>query len=174
MNNSYTFSFLAGTICLCNMVLTYRDEVIQQCFKSGLLYNEILPVLSAHHNVCLSICQSKRILKKSGWSLRTSKSSINGVLVFVINELECSSRCLGYRAMHQQLLINGFIIDHESVRLILKELDPLGVDQRAWHILTRSTYFYNGPNHTGHIDGYDKSKPFGFAIHGAIDGYSCL
>ena len=29
MNNSYTFSFLAGTICLCNMVLTYRDEVIQ-------------------------------------------------------------------------------------------------------------------------------------------------
>jgi hypothetical protein len=23
-----------------------------------------------------------------------------------------------------------------------------------------------------HIDGYDKLKPFGFAIHGAIDGYS--
>ena len=23
-----------------------------------------------------------------------------------------------------------------------------------------------------HLDGYDKLKPFGFAIHGAIDGYS--
>ena len=23
-----------------------------------------------------------------------------------------------------------------------------------------------------HIDGYDKLKPFDFAIHGAIDGYS--
>ena len=29
-----------------------------------------------------------------------------------------------------------------------------------------------GPNFLWHIDGYDKLKPFGFAIHGCIDGYS--
>jgi hypothetical protein len=28
------------------------------------------------------------------------------------------------------------------------------------------------PNDRWHIDGYDKLKPFGFCIHGAIDGYS--
>lgn len=29
-----------------------------------------------------------------------------------------------------------------------------------------------GPNFLWHIDGYDKLKPFGFAIHGCIDGFS--
>ena len=64
MNNRYTFLFAKGIIYLFNIVLPNRDEVIQQCFKSGLSYNEILSVLSAHHNVNLSIHQLKRILKK--------------------------------------------------------------------------------------------------------------
>ena len=68
--------------------------------------------------------------------------------------------------------MNGFIIDHESVRLILKELDPYVVEQRARHRFTRRTCISIGPNHTQHIDGYDKLKLFGFAIHGAIDGYN--
>lgn len=29
-----------------------------------------------------------------------------------------------------------------------------------------------GPNFIWHIDGYDKLKPYGFCIHGAIDIYS--
>ena len=66
--------------------------------------------------------------------------------------------------MHQKLLMNSFIIDHESVRSILKELDPLGVEQRGRHSLTISTYISTGLNHTRHIDGYDKLKPFGFTI----------
>ena len=41
MNNIYKFSFLIGIIYLFNMVLTNRDEVIQQYFKSGLSSNEI-------------------------------------------------------------------------------------------------------------------------------------
>ena len=48
--------------------------------------------------------------------------------------------------MHQKLLMNAFIIDHESVRLILKELDPLGVEQRTRNRLTRRTYVSTGPN----------------------------
>jgi hypothetical protein len=27
-----------------------------------------------------------------------------------------------------------------------------------------------GPNFVWHLDGYDKLKPYGFAIHGCIDG----
>ena len=69
--------------------------------------------------------------------------------------------------MLQKLMMNIFIIDHESVRLILKELDPLGVEQRARHRLTRRSYISTGPNNTWHMDGYDELKPFGFAIHGA-------
>ena len=99
-----------------------------------------------------------------GLSRRTPKSSINDVLAFVINELESSSR-LGYSAIHQKLLMNGFIIDHEGARLILKE-------QRARHSLNRRTCNSSDPNQTWHVDRYNKLKPFGFAIHGAIDGYS--
>ena len=50
--------------------------------------------------------------------------------------------------MHQKLLMNDFIIDQESVRLVFKELDPLGVEQRVQHSLTSRTYISTGPNHT--------------------------
>ena len=49
-----------------NVVLTNRDEVIQQYFKSGLSSNETLSVLSANHNVSLSIVLLERIWKKLG------------------------------------------------------------------------------------------------------------
>ena len=52
--------------------------------------------------------------------------------------------------------MNGFIIDHESVYLILKELDPLGVEQGAQHCLSRCDYVSAGSNHTWYIDEYDK------------------
>ena len=74
--------------------------------------------------------------------------------------------------MHQKLLMNNFIIDHESVRLILKELGHLGGEQRAGHSLTRRTYNSTDPSQTWYIDGYDKLKPFRFTIHGAMDSYS--
>ena len=38
--------------------------------------------------------------------------------------------------------------------------------------LHRRLYHFPGPNHTWHIDGNDKLVPFGFGIHGCIDGFS--
>jgi hypothetical protein len=35
-----------------------------------------------------------------------------------------------------------------------------------------SPEYFQGPNYVYHVDGYDKLKPFGFAISGCIDGYS--
>ena len=70
--------------------------------------------------------------------------------------------------------MNGFITDHERVRLILKELDPLGTEQGERHRSTTRNYISTSPNHIWHIDGYDKLKSFRFATHGAIDGYSRL
>lgn len=58
------------------------------------------------------------------------------------------------------------------VQDILKEVDPEGCHLRKAHRLKRRTYHCLGPNYTWHIDGYDKVKPFGFPIHGAIDGFS--
>ena len=50
-------------------------------------------------------------------------------------------------------------------------MDPEGTESGRRHRLKRRVYSNPGPNYTWHIDGHDKLKPFGFAIHDAIDGY---
>ena len=79
---------------------------------------------------------------------------------------------LGYRGIHQKLRQLGCFINKETERLCLKILDPSGVELRICRRLQRRAYLSLGQYHTWHIDGYDKLKPDGFAIHGAIDGYS--
>ena len=58
------------------------------------------------------------------------------------------------------------------MRVVLKRVNPEGVDLRSRRAFRRRLYSVQGPNYMWHLDGYDKLKPFGFAIHGAIDGYS--
>ena len=63
-------------------------------------------------------------------------------------------------------------IDRESVRLILKALDPEGVVLRRRRRLRRTQYLSKGPNYLHHIDGWDKMKRYGLCVHGCVDGYS--
>lgn len=63
-------------------------------------------------------------------------------------------------------------MSHETVRRIVKDLDPDGVRERRAKTLRPRTYRSAGPNYIWHVDGYDKLKPYGFPIHGGIDGYS--
>jgi len=51
-------------------------------------------------------------------------------------------------------------------------MDPEGCKLRSKQRLKRRTYTNQGPNHCWHMDGYDKLKPYGFPIHGCIDGFS--
>ena len=55
---------------------------------------------------------------------------------------------------------------------MLKETDPEGSELRRRHRLKRRVYVNQGPDYAWYLDGYDHPKPFGFAIHGAIDGHS--
>ena len=48
----------------------------------------------------------------------------------------------------------------------------VGCELRRSRALQRRRYSSPGPNHTWHVDGYDKLKPFGFPVHGCIDGWS--
>ena len=59
----------------------------------------------------------------------------------------------------------------EAVRIALNVLDPEGVPRRKSHRLYRK-YRNKGPNHVWHMDANDKLKPFGFYVHGCIDGFS--
>ena len=62
--------------------------------------------------------------------------------------------------------MEGIRIPRKLVQMFLKEIDPAGCERRRQHSIRRSQYVHPGP------DCYDKLKPSGFPIHGAIDGYS--
>lgn len=74
--------------------------------------------------------------------------------------------------MHRALLSKGIRCRREDVRKTIKYLDSQGVDLRRKKRLHRRRYVTKGPNYVWHIDGHDKLKPFGFSIHGCIDGFS--
>ena len=87
-------------------------------------------------------------------------------------ELDGPSCTSGYRAMwHTVRLKYGLCIPSSTVQSLLKEVDPVGTEERRKHRVKRRTYSSNGPNECWHVDGYDKLKPFGFPIHGAVDGF---
>jgi len=60
------------------------------------------------------------------------------------------------------------IVPQETVRLMLRQMDPVGVINRRQHRLQRRTYTSAGPNYMWHIDGYDKLRPYGILISGFV------
>ena len=63
-------------------------------------------------------------------------------------------------------------IPRKVVAELLREIDPVGVVHRSYSRLVRRSYVSPGPDFTWHVDGYDKLKPYGFAVSGCIDGFS--
>ena len=147
-------------------------DLITTYFKNGFSYKEILSVLKASHGITISLRSLHRLLRQQGMRRKSIQVNTNLVVKTVAKELRGSSSVLGYRAMHQKLVSQGITVDRDTVRLCLQSLDPEGVAARKEHRLVRRKYIAKGPNYLWHIDGNDKLKPFGFGIHGCIDGYS--
>lgn len=153
-----------------------RETLIKHYFDKGLSYLEIVNALLIHHAIRLSVRHLKRLLQRMG--LRRvryagQESSEDCVKEIIQEELKGSGQCLGYRAMWHRLKQKyGLKVKRSDVLKYLWELDPEGVTQRKAKRLKRRRFVSPGPNFTWHLDGYDKLKPFGFCIHGAVDGYS--
>ncbi|XP_071797832.1 uncharacterized protein [Asterias amurensis] len=115
----------------------------------------------------------KRMLQKLGLKRRQQESSQRDIIQAITTELQGSGSCCGYRAMWQRLLRDHHLhVKRDTVRQLLLVLDPDGVMSRKKRRLRRRVYVNKGPHYLVHVDGYDKLKPYGFAIHGAIDGFS--
>ena len=150
-----------------------RNDIVESYFRLGFDYTEILLYLVLFHGISLSLRQLKRVLKSKGLGRRRNSSDVREVCQAVEEELRGSGSNIGYRQMTQRLVNDyGLVVDRETVRELLKILDPEGVELRGKRSLKRRQYRTKGPNFLWHIDGYDKLKPFGFCIHGAIDGFS--
>ena len=134
---------------------------------------QIQCILGMRHGIVLSLVHLRRLMWRLGLYRRGHPSNINDIVDAIHIELNGSGRMLGYRSMWRRLTTTyGLRVSQNMTRLLLGLLDPEGVALRARGRLHRRQYVCRGPNDVWHIDGYDKLKPYGFAIHACIDGYS--
>ena len=120
----------------------------------------------------MSLSTLKRRIKKYGLQRKNIDYDLDAVCDAVRSLLDGPGCCRGYRAIWHTLQMNGITVPRVVVAELLRELDPEGVQERSRHRLKRRVYRNPGPNFSWHCDGYDKVKPYGFAIHGCIDGWS--
>ena len=148
---------------------------IYRYFEDGLTYTKILEFLRVQHDIHMSLSSLKRWFKKKGMIRRPLEEVRNDREIItnaVKEEISESGADVGYRRIHRALKSQGFICRRDDVRQIIKQLNPEVVELRKRRRLHRRRYISEGPNYTWHIDGHDKLKPFGFSIHGCIDGFS--
>lgn len=149
-----------------------REQLIEHYFQAGYTAVEIMGFLLLRHNIVISLRHLRRILRRLGLRRRV-QSPLEDVVEVVQNILCESGRLLGYRFVWRVVTTRYHLnVSQETVRIILGVLDPDGVDARSMRRFHRRLYINRGPNYMIHVDGWDKLKQFGIAVHGAIDGFS--
>ena len=144
-----------------------EKEVITYYFSKGYEYDAIVHFLAKFHDITMSIRTLKNRLRRYQIRRRTPTYDLNLVREAILRELSG-----GYRCMWHTLHLHNIQVPRHVVENLMRELDPDGCEQRRSRALQRQRYSSPGPNHTWHVDGYDKLKPFGFPVHGCIDGWS--
>lgn len=126
------------------------------------------------HGIKISLSTVKRRLRTLTLGLSRKPDNIpNDELKQVIEREISGSGCfVGYRRLWARLRRKGYFVKRSRIMTMLREIDPEGVESRKRKRLRRRTYQAKGPNFVWHIDGYDKLKPYGFCVHGGIDGFS--
>ncbi len=150
-----------------------RDEIISHYFALGYTAVYIHYFLTHRHGIFLSLRHVRRLQWRLGLYSSRRSSNIHDVVAALREELAGSGRLLGYRLMWRRLNnVHGLRVSQNVTRLLLGIMDPVGVELRKRRRLNRRQYRCKGPNQVWHIDGMDKLKQFGFAVHACIDGYS--
>lgn len=135
---------------------------------------DILVQLAYRHDIFISESTLKDYLRSMKLRRRPTDDDLENVADFIQRQIDLHQGSLGhgYRWMWTKCRVHGYIITKTKVRHLLKILDPVGVERRRRHSLHRREYWGKGPNYLWHMDSYDKLKPYGLCINGAIDGYS--
>ncbi|XP_065892437.1 uncharacterized protein [Dysidea avara] len=165
------------TSCVkCNGRLAVDEDGIGECSKCGTMQDAVeskqaifaqLRIKGKNDRLCLSAFDDivMKIVELPMEKI-TKKALIK-------KEREVSGNCIGYRILHKRLKEKHSLRVGRNVVMMLSALDnPEGAAARKGKKLRRRIYHSKGPDYIWHCDGYDKLKPFGFAIHGCIDGYS--
>ncbi|KAJ8023929.1 hypothetical protein HOLleu_36508 [Holothuria leucospilota] len=149
-----------------------REELIRKYFRLGLSNLEIRSMLAIYYRLLISERHLKRLMSHMNLFRRNNRTPLISVLNFIEEEIQGPGQLHGYRWTHHRCRRNGLSVSKKTVRLILSAIDPDGAEHRKRRRLVRRRYITRGPNIVWHIDGYDKLKPYGVAMHGCVDGFS--
>ena len=158
--------------CSCGTELCHETIAIKYYFKQGYEYNTIVEFLFKFHGISMCVRTLKNRLKMLGLGRKSMDFNEQEVRERIMREIDGPGSMSGYRSMWHTLQREGYMVPRQTVEDLLKELDPEGCRIRRAKRLRRRVYVNPGPNYCWHLDGYDKLKPFGFPIHGCIDGFS--
>ncbi|XP_036379353.1 uncharacterized protein LOC118774233 isoform X4 [Megalops cyprinoides] len=141
-----------------------QENLIEQYFHAGHAYKAIVDLLKAEHGICVSLRTVKSRLSSLGL-FRRKYSQSEDVRRAVVQELQGPGQLFGYRTMWQ-VLKNKYRLNakRSDVMRLLAKTNPSGTEARRRRRLARRTYHSLGSNYTWHAEGYDKRKPFGFAV----------
>ena len=180
----------SGTTCQCGCAMPESDNFCTRCgtekdenrdeeitlirnyFQKGFEYETIVALLAKHHGINMCIRTLKSRLKEYGLRRRMASYNVAQVFERIRKELDGPGCMGGYRSIWLTLKMDGFQVPRHDVEEFVRQLDPESCELRRAKRLKRRKYRSPGPNHCWHIDGYDKLKPFGFPIHGCVDGWS--
>ena len=91
----------------------------------------------------------------------------------ILQELDGPGRLLGYRALWRKLQLKCNIrTPGSTVHALLHKLDPDVWRLHHIHRLKQREYLNPGPHFCWHAYGHEKLKPYGFPVHGCINGFS--
>jgi hypothetical protein len=149
-----------------------RDALIRDMFMQNFTAPEMCLLLKRCHGLPVGLSTVKSTLRRL--NLKKREYDTDEVVVgAILKEIETSGILLGYRSMWTRLRVTYNIrTTQANVLHILNVLTPEAVQARKKRRLQRRKYRSKGPNFLIHVDGYDKLKPYGFCISGAIDGFS--
>ena len=137
-----------------------------------LKYKMIALLVKEYHNIPVSIRTLKRWLKKLGLKRRRNPRPEIAVRCIIESEIKITNSIKGYRSIWHKLKVNGIQVNRDDVMNIIKDINPEECRNCRARKLERRIYTSPGRNTVWHADGYDKLEPYGFPIHGCIDGFS--
>ena len=141
-------------------------------FFRGYTYESIVKLLAKQYDILISERTLKCRLQSYGLRRRLPNYDLAQVRRRIAHELDGPGCMGGYRSIWHTLRFEGLQVPRRVVATVVRELDPEGCEMRRGKRMRRRNYSVPGPNYCWHIDGYDKLKPFGFPIHGCINGWS--
>ncbi len=70
------------------------------------------------------------------YSEEINQTDIEKIASFVQSEMATSGRLQGYRWLHLRAIRSGYVVSQETMRMVIKEIDPEGVELRICHNAT--------------------------------------